>query len=61
MAKPVIVVPTLSLRTAKPTEREAISMVARDLRKTNPNLSQEAAEKRVRAAVVRGEKQTEKG
>ena len=46
---------------AKPTEREAISMVARDLRKHNPNLSQEAAEKRVRAAVVRGEKQTEKG
>lgn len=46
---------------AKPTEREAISMVARDLRKANPNLSQEAAEKRVRAAVVRDEiKQSEK-
>lgn len=47
---------------AKPTEREAISMVARDLRKSNPNLSQEAAEKRVRAAVIRDEiKQSEKG
>ena len=47
---------------AKPTEREAISMVARDLRKVNPGLSQEAAEKRVRAAVVRDEiKQSEKG
>ena len=46
---------------AKPTEREAIAMVARDLRKSNPNLSQEAAEKRVRAAVVRDEiKQSEK-
>ena len=42
-------------------KREAIASTARDLRKSNPNLSQEAAEKRVRAAVVRDEiKQSEK-
>lgn len=39
----------------KVSEREAISLVARDLRKGVPNLSQEAAEKRVRAAVIRDE------
>lgn len=40
-------------------KREAIASTARDLRKNNPKLSQEAAEKRVRSAVLRQEK-TEK-
>jgi len=40
-------------------KREAIATIARDLRTKNPKLSQEAAEKRVRSAVLRQE-ETEK-
>jgi uncharacterized membrane protein len=36
-------------------KREAIATIARDLRKNNPKLSQEAAQERVRAAVLRQE------